>query len=330
MTQVENTMLIYDKYYPRYFNDYQETEVLSTIKSFIQIEHLNLLLKGGVSTGKSCLLKTIIKEYYKDIEPAVYKKNIMFINTIKEQGINYYRNEVKTFCQTCSMIKNKKKIIVIDDIDFINEQSQQVFRNCIDKYKNNVHFICSCTNIHKVIENLQSRLTIIQMSPLTKQIYHNIINKIKTNEGIDIEDDVQEFIINISNNNLKNIIVNIEKFKLYNKKITLEVVMKLCFDISYIILTDYTNCVLKNDLCDALNIIYSICEKGYSVIDILDSYYSFVKTTNVLSEEQKYAIIPYICKYIKMFYTIHEDNIELALFTNNLCKIVQNIQNVAY
>ena len=129
-----------------------------------------------------------------------------------------------------------------------------------------------------------------------------------------------------NNNNLKNIIVNIEKFKLYNKKITLEVVMQLCFDISYIILTDYTNCVLNNDLGGALNIIYSICDKGYSVIDILDSYYSFVKTTDVLSEEQKYAFIPYICKYIKMFYTIHEDNIELALFTNNLCKIAGGVQ----
>ena len=30
-----------------------------------------------------------------------------------------------------------------DDVDIINEQSQQVFRNCIDKYSHNVNFIAS-------------------------------------------------------------------------------------------------------------------------------------------------------------------------------------------
>ena len=88
---------------------------------------------------------------------------------MKEQGINYYRNDVKTFCQTSSSIKHKKKIIVLDDIDIINEQSQQVFRNCIDKYSNNIHFIASCSNPQKVIESLQSRLTIIKIRPLQKQ-----------------------------------------------------------------------------------------------------------------------------------------------------------------
>ena len=48
-------------------------------------------------------------------------------------------------------IKNKKKIVVLDDIDIINEQSQQVFRNCIDKFSHNVHFISSCSNTQKVI-----------------------------------------------------------------------------------------------------------------------------------------------------------------------------------
>ena len=65
----------------------------------------------------------------------------MYLNNSKDQGIHFYRNEVKTFCQTCSLIPNKKKFVVIDDIDYINEQSQQAFRNIIDKYNHNIHFI---------------------------------------------------------------------------------------------------------------------------------------------------------------------------------------------
>jgi len=54
------------------------------------------------------------------------------------------------------------------------------------------------------------------------------------------------------------------------------------------------------------------------VMDILDNYFLFVKITPLLSEDQKYTIIPFICKYITIFHNIHEDVIELALFTNNL------------
>ena len=68
----------------------------------------------------------------------------MFINNLKEQGIQYFRNEMKTFCQSHSSIHGKKKLVIIDDIDTINEQSQQVFRNYIDKYKHNIHFISVC------------------------------------------------------------------------------------------------------------------------------------------------------------------------------------------
>jgi replication factor C subunit 2/4 len=316
--------LFSNKYQPTYFNDYKENEVVNVLKSLLGVDQINILLNGDVSSGKSTILKTIVKEYYKDYKESDYLENIMYINSIKEQGINYYRNEVKTFCQTCSIIKNKKKIIVIDDIDFINEQSQQVFRNCIDKYKHNVYFICSCTNIHKVIENLQSRLVIIKIKPLSKEVYTDIIHKIKSTENIVMEYDVEDFIISISNNNIKNIVNNMEKFKLYGKKISMDVAMTLCFNISFILLEKYTQLMMSNDLENALSLIYSIYDKGYSVIDILDTYFTFVKKTVILTEEQKYNIIPYICKYITMFYNIHEDEIELALFTNNLCSLLQN------
>ena len=74
------------------------------------------------------------------------------------------------FCQTPSLIKNKKKILVLDDLDLINEQGQQVFRNCIDKYTNNIFFIASCGNIHKIIDTLKSRVNILKIDPINKNI----------------------------------------------------------------------------------------------------------------------------------------------------------------
>ena len=318
----KNNKLFYLKYQPICFEDYENDTVIKLLKGMLANEHLNILLTGETSCGKSSLLKTIITEYYSNHTPDEYNENVMCINSVKEQGINYYRNEVKTFCQTCSAVYGKKKLIIIDDIDFINEQSQQVFRNCIKKYSHNVGFICSCTNIHKVIENLQSRLTIVKMTHLSINIFKNIINKIKTCENIEIDYEVEDFIINDSNNNIKNITTNMEKFKLYGKKITIEKAKTLCYNISYVLLEQYTVCLLNKDLTSALRLIYDIYDKGYSVVDILYTYFTFVKKSDILSEDQQYNLIPYICKYITMFYNIHEDELELALFTNNLYLIL--------
>ena len=62
-------------------------------------------------------------------------------------------------------------------------------------------------------------------------------------------------------------------------------------------------------------------KKGYSVIDILNEYYYFIKNTNILNETLKYNVITIICKYISYFYGKQEHNIELFLFTNELYNI---------
>ena len=197
-----------------------------------------------------------------------------------------------------------------------------MFRNCIDKFSHNVNFISSCTNSQKVIESLQSRLNIIKIKPLKKEHIISIINNIQQIENIDIDEDAKEFIINISNNTIKVVINYMEKFKMLRQQITLNLAIQLCSTISFIIFEEYTNFILSKQLLQAINLLYDIHEKGYSVMDILDNYFIFVKTTQILSEEYKYKIIPFICKYITIFHNIHEDEIELALFTNDLIKIL--------
>jgi DNA polymerase III delta prime subunit len=317
--------LFIHKYQPLYFNDFGlENSVVNMLKTLILIENLNVLIIGDMASGKTSLLNALIREYYVGHTPKDYEENVLYINSLKEQGINYYRTDVKTFCQTCSNIKNKKKIIILDDIDLINEQSQQVFRNCIDKYSHNVHFISSCSNIQKVIESLQSRFTIIKIKPLKRENLVSIIENIKQIENIQIDEDAQDFIINVSNNTVKILINYMEKFKLLNEKITYNLAVQLCSNISFLIFEEYTNFLLKLDLKKSIHLITELCDKGYSVMDILDNYFIFVKSSTILNEEQKFKIIPCICKYITIFHNIHEDEIELPLFTNNLVDILSN------
>ena len=315
--------LFLNKYQPLYFKDFEtEHEMIEILNTLINMNNLNILFIGDVGSGKTIFVNAVIAEYYKDLSYQKYQDNILHINYLKEQGINYYRNDVKTFCQTCSSIKNKKKFVVLDDIDLINEQSQQVFRNCIDKYSHNVHFIASCSNSQKVIESLQSRLIIIKIKPLKKDDLNKIMQKILHSENIIIKEDAQNFILNVCNNNAKILINYMEKFKLLKNIVDLELANNVCTNISFGTFEDYTLYLKNGNLNNAIKILYNIYDKGYSVMDILDNYFLFVKITNSLSESQKYDIIPLICKYITIFHNIHEDEIELALFSNNLYSIL--------
>ena len=315
--------LFLNKFQPLYLKDFEhDAEMTHILYALINMNNLNILFIGDIGSGKTTYLNAIIREYYDGFTYHQYHDNILHINSLKEQGINYYRNDVKTFCQTCSSVKGKKKIIVLDDIDIINEQSQQVFRNCIDKYSHNVHFISSCSNSQKVIESLQSRFIIIKIKPLQRDNLNTIMQKIIHYENISISKDAQQFILNLCNNNAKILINYMEKFKLLNQNITLELATAVCTNISFVTFEEYTLFLKNKNLIDAIKLLYCIYDKGYSVMDILDNYFLFIKLTDSISETQKYDVIPLICKYITIFHNIHEDEIELALFSNNLFSIL--------
>ena len=120
--------LFLNKYQPRYFNDFEtDSEMIEILNTLISIDNLNLLFIGDIGCGKTAFLNAVIREYYKNshslntsLNTPLYEDNILHINSLKEQGINYYRTDVKIFCQTCSNIKGKKKFVVLDDIDLSN------------------------------------------------------------------------------------------------------------------------------------------------------------------------------------------------------------------
>ena len=288
------------------------------MQSLISLNNLNILIIGDSGTGKTSIINSIIKEYYGN---DYNYDNVLVLNSLKEQGIQYYRNDVKIFCQTCSLIKNKKKIVLLDDIDLINEQSQQVFRNCMDKYKHNIHFISSCTNVQKVIDSLQSRTILVQINPLTMSCLTKIMNKIKINEKLNMSSDADEFILSICNNSVRILINYLEKIRIINCYVDMEMVHKLCTNISYTIFDNYTNCVLNKKLTDGIQILYNLHDEGYSVMDILDNYFLYIKLTNLLDDNIKYKLTSLVCKYIIYFHNVHEDELELALFTNNFVNL---------
>lgn len=313
------------KYKPYFLKDFgMDKHMLGALQTLLEMDDLNLLLYGNPSSGKTTLLEALIREYYKlKKEDTFPENNILYINNLKEQGISYYRNEMKTFCQSRSVIPGKKKMIVIDDIDNVNEQSQQVFRNYIDRYKKNINFISVCTNMQKVIESIQSRVHIMCVNPLNKPQIKKYMEFILQKEKITMNEECKDYLLSICNHSVRNMMNYLEKiYILAETDITIELCKQVCSNISFQHFEKYIDALKNKELYKAILIFYNIFEYGYSVIDILDFFFIFVKSTSQLDEMVKYKLIPHICKYITVFHNIHEDEVELALFTNSIYSLL--------
>lgn len=329
-------MVFLKKYKPRLLNDYKtNSDFKNIIQNLIQTENLNILINGNSDSGKTCLLDVILNTYYQtsntkgneninEVSKEKIYQNVLQINSLGDNGIHFYRNEVKTFCKIPCSIGGKKKIILIDDIDLLNSSGQQIFRNFIDNYNKNVFFITSCTNIHKVIETLQSRLHILKLPYLSENHILEMCEEICKYENLNIQNDAKKYLIKLSNYSLRTLICYLEKLSLLEYSfITCNVIDKICNTINFTYLEEYTVFLFKNrNLDSAIDIIHNFHTMGYSTLDILTSYLLFIKSTNIINEEIKYKILPSLCNTIKEFYCKHEDVSKLYIFTYNLYKLI--------
>lgn len=307
------------KYYPNSLDDFKINKSLRDIITLqININTLNILFKGTNGCGKTTLINIILNTYYKNDNPKNIQNNILRINSLTDLGLNTFRQNIKSFCQTCSSIKNKKKTVIIDDIDTISQQTQQILRSCIDKYSNKVNFLCSCVNIQKVLDNIQSRMLIIKVKSLNETEIIEYFTKIFEKENIKIDNDDFKDIILLSNKNMNAIYNNIQKLVLIDKHITNKMIKHNCTNINFTYFEKYFNLLKENEIeqgCEILNTIY---KNGYSVNDILENLFEFVKYTSLLDDNKKFIVFEILGEYISYFYMINEEKIELYLMTQKM------------
>jgi DNA polymerase III gamma/tau subunit len=312
------------KYKPNIIQDFIINDKLKKlINLYIDNDNINLIFVGKSGTGKTTIINCILNQYYDNLN---YYDNdtILKIDNLKEESIHNFRKNIRTFCITSCMIPNKKKTIIIDDIDLIDNSIQQIIRNNMDTFSHKINFIISCTDIQNVIDNIQSRTNnIIKLTNINHDSLNNFFHKIKTNENIIIDQKSTDYLINISNNSIRILLGHVHKLLYYSNHFTIDNIKSICTNINFSLFEKYTILWYKNkNINDSTEILYKIYQLGYSVIDILENYTNFIKSTSILDDDIKLKLLPFICKYINIFYSQHEDSIELLLFTND---IIENI-----
>lgn len=319
-------MHLLKKYKPTKLDDFiTDSTFKQLLNVMVNSNNLNILFCGDHSSGKTTLIDILIKQYYStETIPIqyIFENNVFKINSLNEQGVNLFRRTIKSFCQTSSVVSHKKKFIIIDELDTLNQQNQQILRNCIDKYSKQVHFLCSCVNIQNVLDNIQSRLTIIRIPKMSISHINQVFSNIVASENIHISPEDMNTLYALSNYKITVIFNNLQKLLFISKHITTKQILDVCTSMNFNDFEAYLAYILAHNIRDATNILFSLCDRGFSVNDVLESLFDFFKLNNSLSDTIKIGIFRIIGTYIKNFYTVHEEKIELFLFTYDVIECI--------
>ena len=78
-----------------------------------------------------------------------------------------------------------------------------------------------------------------------------------------------------------------KNLNLLTKEIDVELATAVCTNIAFQEFITYTNLCKAGKIRDATALMYKLFDKGYSVMDILDNFFLFVKTTTLLDRKLK-------------------------------------------
>jgi len=175
----------------------------------------HLLFAGSPGTGKTSLSKIIVND--------ILKCQYLYINASDENGIDTIRGKVVGFAQTKSW-DGKLKVILLDEADRISLSGQDALRNVMEEYYGTTRFIMTCNYQHRLLDALQSRCTIFNLTPLLPDVVKRVAH-ILTNEGIKISSEQKNKLVEYVKAyypDMRRIINDVQRFSL-NKELSIQI-----------------------------------------------------------------------------------------------------------
>lgn len=167
-----------EKYRPDILEDYLGNDALIPYLTewISKNDFPNLLLHGTPGTGKTTAAKLIIKNI---------KCDYLYLNCSDENGIDTIRDKVKQFASGATF--QPLKVVILDEADFLTINAQAALRNVIESFSLTTRFIFTCNFIERIIDPLQSRLTVFNLTTPEPKIIAKHLKNILEQEQVEFE-----------------------------------------------------------------------------------------------------------------------------------------------
>jgi DNA polymerase III delta prime subunit len=162
------------------------------LNSYSKYEY-NLLFYSCIGFPIDLLIDEFLKVKFNNNinkKELIWNKNIIYyenqnffeidLNNPNISNDYSFLTEMLLFIIKNKSVSNKKHLIILKNIDKLNEYSY-IFRIILEKYYNNVYFICSTNKICKIESPIKSRFSLIRLRLFTideiKIIFNNYIKE---------------------------------------------------------------------------------------------------------------------------------------------------------
>lgn len=295
-----------EKYKPKKYDDLVlETNLKERIR---KLKLQNLIITGYTGTGKSTILRCLAKEIYK----TYVNEYVYVLDVIDDRSLKTVNEMLETFCKK-KIGDSIRKMVIIDDIDEISTKIQQIINNLMEIYEKKVIFTFTCVNMMNVLEALQSRCIVLRLGKLSDDLIREQLIKICMNESIKCTEDAMDYIIEISNNDLRKAINNLQMISSYSNEIVIENVINLCnLPEQEIIRKLFKHCIDKK-FEEANDVILGLKKKGILSLDILNGMVYFLKKCgDFIKENNKIKYLKVLSKCIVVINSGLESDLQLS------------------
>ncbi|CCJ30656.1 unnamed protein product [Pneumocystis jirovecii] len=300
-----------EKYRPTRLEDIVgNTETIERLK-VISVNG-NMGMPGiGKTTSVMCLAHQMLG--------SAFGEAVLELNASDERGIDVVRNRIKGFSQKkVNLPPGKHKIIVLDEADSMTPGAQQALRRIMEIYSNTTRFAFICNQSNKIIEPIQSRCAILRYSRLTDQQILQRLLEICKIENIQYNDDGLSALIFSSEGDMRQAINNLQSTVMGFGFVKGENVFKVVDQPSPGAIKNIIHSCEKGDINTAIETLKDLLNLGYSVLDIITTFFKVVKMMDELPEYTR-------LEYIKEIGTTHMIILEGVQTSLQLCGLLARL-----
>lgn len=222
----------------------------------------NMIIVGEPGIGKTttilCLAKLLLGDQY--------KQGVLELNASDKRGIKIVQESITTFCK-------KKldchKIILLDEADNLTSKAQQLIATLMETYEKTTRFAFTCNNSNDIMDSIQSRCTILRYRRLGSEHIKERILQICDIENVDYTDKGLDYIIKISDGDLRSSINYLQTVHIGFGKITVKNIEKICDKPNVKIMENIIDDCLGKKFNDAIIKMKQLKKGGYSGRDII-------------------------------------------------------------